>query len=94
MPTIQIRIDNKTKQQATKIFDALGIDMSSAVRMYLHQVTLRKGLPFLSLTENGLTVAQEQQVVRAAQEAKVGKNISKGFRGVEATDYLESRLWK
>ena len=94
MTTIQIRVDKKTKQQAAKIFDKLGLDMSSAVRIYLHQVALRKGLPFLSLTENGLTTEQEQQIIHAAQEARDGKNVSRGLKGAEAINYLAARVWK
>lgn len=42
----QVRIDSETKKQATKLFDSLGLDMSSAVNLFLHQCILRGGLPF------------------------------------------------
>ena len=42
----QIRIDADIKKQATDLFDALGLDMSSAVNLFLHQCVLRGGLPF------------------------------------------------
>ena len=45
VPT-QIRIDADTKQQATALFDQLGLDMSGAVNLFLHQCVLRGGLPF------------------------------------------------
>ncbi len=45
VPT-QIRIDADIKQQATMLFDQLGLDMSSAVNLFLHQCVLRRGLPF------------------------------------------------
>ena len=45
VPT-QIRIDADTKRQATVLFDQLGIDMSSAVNLFLHQCVMRGGLPF------------------------------------------------
>jgi len=45
VPT-QIRIDADTKQQATVLFGQLGIDMSSAVNLFLHQCIMRGGLPF------------------------------------------------
>ncbi len=49
MPTIptQIRIDKGTKEQATKLFASLGMDMSSAVNVFLRQCVLRGGLPFV-----------------------------------------------
>ena len=42
----QVRIDSEIKEQASKLFDSLGLDMSSAVNLFLHQCILRGGLPF------------------------------------------------
>lgn len=42
----QIRIDSDVKQQATALFNSLGLDMSGAVNLFLHQCILRGGLPF------------------------------------------------
>ena len=45
VPT-QIRIDRDIKEQAGILFSGLGLDMSGAVNMFLHQCVLRGGLPF------------------------------------------------
>ena len=42
----QIRIDSDIKKQATALFSNLGLDMSGAVNLFLHQCVLRGGLPF------------------------------------------------
>ena len=42
----QIRIDTDIKTQATELFSKLGLDMSTAVNMFLHQAVIRQGLPF------------------------------------------------
>lgn len=42
----KIRIDTDIKQEASALFNQLGLDMSSAVNMFLHQCVLRGGLPF------------------------------------------------
>ncbi len=42
----QIRIDSDIKKQAMDLFSSLGLDMSSAVNLFLHQCVLRGGLPF------------------------------------------------
>ena len=48
MPTVptQIRIDRDIKEQAGILFSGLGLDMSGAVNMFLHQCVLRGGIPF------------------------------------------------
>ncbi len=42
----QIRIDSDIKKQVTDLFNKLGLDMSGAVNLFLHQCVLRGGLPF------------------------------------------------
>ncbi|MBD5546710.1 MAG: type II toxin-antitoxin system RelB/DinJ family antitoxin [Lachnospiraceae bacterium] len=42
----QIRIDEDVKKQAVELFNQLGLDMSSAVNMFLRQAIMRGGLPF------------------------------------------------
>ena len=42
----QIRIEEDVKKQAVELFNQLGIDMSSAVNMFLRQAIMRGGLPF------------------------------------------------
>ena len=43
---IQIRIDKELKDLATKTFASMGLDLSTAVRIYLKKTVLEKGLPF------------------------------------------------
>ena len=45
VPT-QIRIDKEVKKQASALFAELGMDMSGAVNIFLHQCLIRNGLPF------------------------------------------------
>ena len=42
----QIRIDADIKKQASVLFKSLGLDMSGAVNLFLHQCVLHGGLPF------------------------------------------------
>ena len=42
----QIRIDSNVKTEANELFKELGIDMSSAVNIFLRQCVLYGGLPF------------------------------------------------
>lgn len=42
----QIRIDSSLKKEATELFSNLGLDMSSAVTLFLRQCVLHNGLPF------------------------------------------------
>lgn len=44
--TINIRIDKKVKKEATHTLSELGLDMSTAVKMFLNQVVAEQGIPF------------------------------------------------
>ncbi len=64
IPT-QIRIDADTKRLSTELFSSLGLDMSSAVNIFLKQCVLRNGLPFsVSMPE------YSEQTINAMLEAK------------------------
>ena len=89
MATLQVRIDDKTKKSAQKVLDKIGMDMSSAVKVYFKQIIITKGLPFQLLTENGLTVEQEQEIIKASEEAKRGVNVSGPFEGDEILNHLK-----
>ena len=46
MPILQVRIDEDLKNQASKVFEDIGLDISTAVRMFLKKSILVGGLPF------------------------------------------------
>lgn len=90
MPTIQFRIDEKTKKDSQRIFEQLGLDTSAAIKMYLKQVVARKGIPFRVLTENGLTLEQEDEILRRSAEARRGKNVVSFESMSKAIRYLKT----
>ena len=46
MALLQIRVDEELKNQANAIYNELGIDLSTAVRMFLKKSILEGGIPF------------------------------------------------
>ena len=46
MTTISVRTDEKVKSQASTLLADMGLDMSTAVNMFLRQVILQDGIPF------------------------------------------------
>lgn len=78
MANIQVRIDDKTKEDAKRVLDDLGMEMSAAIKLYLRQISMRKGIPFALYTHNDLTPLQEQVILdeslatlHAYQEGKI-----------------------
>ena len=46
MSVLQVRVDEELKNQAAEILDTIGIDLSTAVRMFLKKVIIERGIPF------------------------------------------------
>lgn len=45
--TIQIRIDQKTKDKAQKSLRGVGLNISSGIKLFLSQVIVEQGIPFV-----------------------------------------------
>ena len=56
---INIRIDQETKDQAKETLEALGLDFSSGVKLFLKSVITTQSIPFEVRTKNGYTIKQE-----------------------------------
>ena len=76
--SVTIRMDNKTKEEAQSIFSDLGMDMSTAINVFLKQTIRHRGFPFeLSLnTPNTLTA-------QAIEKASEGVDLHGPFDSVE-----------
>lgn len=60
-----------------RILEKLGLDLSTAINIYLVQIIAKKGIPFEILTENGMTPAAERKILEEmAWAKKYGKRYS------------------
>ena len=50
---INIRIDSKVKTEAQKVFTSLGLDMTTAINIFLRQSIFQNGIPFPVLADAG-----------------------------------------
>ena len=62
--TIQIRIDEVTKRKAQKKFRALGLDLSSGVKLVLKQAIETETIPFIPMTTKGLRLLHWEEYKR------------------------------
>lgn len=60
---VQVRIDDELKSQATAIYDALGMDLSTAVRIFLKRSVMVGGIPF------NLTLPRQESKTKLAAKA-------------------------
>ena len=66
---VRARIDAGLKADTEKVFANLGMDMTSAIRIFLNQVRLHQGLPFsVTMPDNSdllLPTAKRQAVLHS-----------------------------
>ena len=43
---MQVRVDEELKERAAAICDGLGIDLPTAIRMFMKRTVLQNGIPF------------------------------------------------
>ena len=69
----QVRIDSEIKKQATELFSSIGLDMSTAVNLFLYQCVLRGGLPFKVEQPhyNEETIAAMVEAMRISKDSNV-----------------------
>lgn len=88
MGMIRTTIDDSTYDNASDILATLGLDVNSAVRMFLQGVVLHNGIPFdLRLTPEQAQAIRARRATncQATQEAReIARNGGPGHASVEA----------
>ncbi len=79
--TIKVKVKDKVKKEASEIFKELGMDMHTAVNIYLKQVIRDKGIPFVLSTEACEDIALK--AIKAAGKEKKKKKAKKETAAIE-----------
>ena len=78
MATLQIRLDDALKRNADKLFLSLGLDTSTAVRIFLNAAIERNGIPF-SVAHN----YHDDSLWTAIEDARLRRNLIGPFDTAE-----------
>ncbi len=84
---LNIRTDKEVKKQAEKIFEALGLNMTTAVNIFLRQAIRENGIPFeLKLdvpNETTIKAIEEGRALAYDKNAKGYNSISELRKALE-----------
>ncbi|VPK49729.1 addiction module antitoxin, RelB/DinJ family [Streptococcus pneumoniae] len=79
--SISIRLDSEVKEQAQQVFSNLGMDMTTAINIFLRQAIQYQGLPFdVRLDEN-------RKLLQALTDLDQNRSMSQSFESV--SDLME-----
>ncbi|MBQ8685131.1 MAG: type II toxin-antitoxin system RelB/DinJ family antitoxin [Clostridia bacterium] len=70
MTTINVRVDENVKKQATELFEELGLDMSTALNLFLRQAINYGGIPFEVKRNHPCAVSSKQELIAKLLEAE------------------------
>ena len=62
--SMSIRMDRTVKEQSQQLFKSLGLDMTTAINIFLRQSLIHKGIPF-EVTFNGADSTFMQRLAEA-----------------------------
>lgn len=75
MTTLNIRIEENIKAKANKTLSSLGLDMSTAVKLFLNQVVIENGLPFTpTRNASAIRARWDKEIAHAIKYGKVYKS--------------------
>ncbi|WP_124099881.1 type II toxin-antitoxin system RelB/DinJ family antitoxin [Ruminococcus sp. Marseille-P6503] len=74
--TINVRINKQDKDNAKMIFDSLGLDMSTAINMFIRQTIIENGLPFRPTLD-------APQRLQAASYSELLEKLAEGERSLK-----------
>ena len=73
---IHVRIDDNTKTQAQLIFSEMGLDLSTAVNMFIKQVIRNRGFPFLPVADPFYSESNIAHLLSVKADADAGRNMT------------------
>jgi DNA-damage-inducible protein J len=76
MAQVNIRIDDTLKDQADSLFEELGMNMSTAINVFIREALRRGAIPFKVSTEkdpfyNPANIARLQESIQQAKEGRI-----------------------
>ena len=86
MATIQIRVDDNIKEAADELFSSLGLDMPTAVRIFLSAALENNGIPFVVKRVR----KPNAELLEAMDDVNLRRNLNGPFSSSEQA--LESML--
>lgn len=70
---IQVRVDRPLKDDVSGIFEMLGMDISTAIRMFLQKCRMERGIPFaMTVPDEALARQEAKRAMRELRQASEG----------------------
>lgn len=75
MANLQVRIDDDLRLRAQEVASSMGLDLTQAVQLFLHQMVRVNGLPFRPEADPFYSEKNVRYLEKAAKEMDGRKNV-------------------
>ncbi len=85
--TLEVNLDPTLKKKAAKVLDGLGLDLDSAVRVFLKKVVATHSIPFALAEEPEayrFSERETKEILAAKRESKKAAKVSGPFTTAES----------
>ena len=72
---IHVRIDDDIKKQAQQIFSEMGLDITTAINMFIKQVVRNRSFPFLPSADPFYSDSNMAHLMSVKADADAGRNM-------------------
>ena len=79
--SMSIRLDSEVKEQAQQVFNNLGMDMTTAINIFLRQALQYQGLPF------DVRLDESRNLLEVLTDLDQNRNMSQSFESI--SDLME-----
>lgn len=79
--SMSIRLDSEVKEQAQQVFNNLGMDMTTAINIFLRQAIQYQGLPF------DVRLDESRNLLEVLTDLDQNRNMSQSFESI--SDLME-----
>ena len=75
MTTVTVRVDKQTKDNAALVLADIGLDVSTAVRMFLRQLVIRGQMPIELVQDDFYSEANMARLRKSIADLDAGRNV-------------------
>ena len=76
MASVQVKVDDQLRADAQAVASGMGLDLASAVRIFLTQMVRENGLPFRPYADPFYSAKNQAHLAQVAEDLNSGKNCS------------------
>lgn len=75
MINLQVRVDGNLKVRAQGVAESMGMDLTQAVRVFLHQMVRENGLPFRPTADPFYSEKNIRYLEKVIKDVNEGRNV-------------------